>query len=1166
MSLDLNSYLTECLLTPNEQTKKSKFINVPEGALSLIVETASRQHKGPVLVISNDPTHTDKFAREVTFFNPNTTFLPFFDWETLPYDSFSPSRDIVSQRIETLYKLSTNLPNQGITSIALSTALYRICPKDFIAKHSFFLKTGDKLDLPNFKTILVDWGYAHSSQVNSHGEFSVKGSIIDIYPMGSEMPFRIDLFDDEVDSIRTFDPETQKTIAKIPNINLLPAHEFPFSAEAIKTFRNNWRSTFAGNPTHSSIYESISDQTIPAGIEYYLPLFFEQMSSIFDYLPANCLILLINTSKLTLEQQINEFNHSVNQRFNNYNVDSRNPLLSPEKLFLRTDEFFNNLNRFNILELTTYSPEQIKDWYKELDIRSINTQLLSIDNHLKNPLAKLKEFTETHQDAKVLICAESLARQDLIIDLLNKYSLKGFSIVPNWHDFLNKKNTHINITIAKLDNGFRTTELDPNIIVISEAELYGEIVSQRRFRKHKNIDAQNLIRKLVDLQPNQYIVHELHGVGKYLGLETITVNNISSEYIKLLYADDAKIYIPVTNLDRISRYSSIEHDHIELNKLGNKSWSQAKQKALDKIRDTAAELLGIYAKRAANQGFAYKLDEAEYNKFCADFKFEITPDQGLAIKQVLKDMQDATVMDRLISGDVGFGKTEVALRAAFVAVDNNKQVAILVPTTLLAQQHYETFCDRFSSFAINIDLLSRFRSSKQLNQSIKNIESGKTDIVIGTHKLLEESIKFKDLGLLIIDEEHRFGVGQKEKIKKLRANVDILNLTATPIPRTLNLALSGIRDLSIITTPPQKRLAIKTFIHERSQELIYDAISRELQRGGQVYFLHNNVKTINVVFDEVSKLFPDSKIAVAHGQMRERELEKIMSDFYHRRYHILICTTIIETGIDVPSANTILIDRADKLGLAQLHQIRGRVGRSHHQAYAYLFTPKDAKISSDAQKRLDAISQLEDLGSGFVLASNDMEIRGTGNLLGDEQSGHIEAIGYSLYMDLLNKAVQALKSGEILDFDQLDSDSCEVDFKASAMLPDNYVPDVNLRLILYKRIASAATFGQLSDLKLELADRFGSLPEQVNNLFMITEVKIKAHQLGITKIDVGSISGKLKFNKKPKVNFNTVINLIQTQPHQYKLAGPDVLNFHFPMENIEQKYATVKNVLDKLTD
>ena len=1165
--MDLNSYLTESISIPDGKANKVKLTNIPAGAFSLIINHINRQYNDPILIISNDPTHTDKLAREINFFNPKANFLPFPDWETLPYDSFSPNKDIISERIQTLYKLTTNLHNRSLTSIALSTALYKLCPNDFILGHSFFIKTADKIDLNTFRARLIDWGYYHTNQVNTHGEFSIKGSIIDLFPMGSDQPYRIDLFDNEIDSIRIFDPETQKTISKIAEINLLPAHEFPLSADSIKQFRTNWRATFAGNPTQSNIYQNISEQIIPSGIEYYIPLFFEQMGTIFDYLTKDTLIILINNDQASLDKQIQDFYKSVEKRFTNYNIESSNPLLNPDKLFLKSDAFFQNLNNFKIIELNSFNDDSKKSWHQELSIRPIDSQLLSIDNHLKDPLSKFKSFINNNLDNKILVCAESQGRKDLIIDLFNKHDIKNYhtiDAVDGWQSFLSQdsQNHQLSIVIAKLDNGFILEQ--SHTIVVSESELYGEQVSQRRLRKSKNIDPQNFIKNLNDLQIDQYVVHELHGIGKYLGLETITVNDITSEYLKLVYADDAKIYVPITNLDKVSKYSSIEHEHIQLNKLGNKSWSQAKQKALDKIRDTAADLLAIYAKRAANTGFAYKLDQAEYNKFCADFKFEVTPDQSLAIKQVLQDMQSPTVMDRLISGDVGFGKTEVALRAAFVAASNNKQVAILVPTTLLAQQHYETFCDRFASFAMNIELLSRFRSTTQVNAAIEKMQSGKVDIVIGTHKLLQDSIKFHDLGLLIIDEEHRFGVGQKEKIKKLRANVDILNLTATPIPRTLNLALSGIRDLSIITTPPQKRLAIKTFVHDRSLELIFEAISRELKRGGQVYFLHNNIKTIHVTFDEISKLFPDYKIAVAHGQMRERELEKIMFDFYHRRYHILICTTIIETGIDVPSANTILMDRADKLGLAQLHQLRGRVGRSHHQAYAYLFTPKDAKISADAQKRLDAISNLEDLGAGFILASNDMEIRGTGNLLGDEQSGHIEAIGYSLYMDLLNKAVNALKSGEIIDFSQLE-ESCEVDLKVSTLIPDEYIPDVNQRLVLYKRISSSTDSTTLNNLKSEFVDRFGKLPVAVSNLFTATEIKIHANKIGISKIDIGSLSGKIKFNKQPKLNHAELIKLIQTKNQHYKLAGSDVLSFTFPMDTIEQKYKVISNILETIS-
>lgn len=1190
LDLNLEQYLVENINLPKSSkankisnTSKNKYLNVTNGALPLIIENISRRYQGPILIISTDPQHTDKLEREIKCYNPTINFLPFPDWETLPYDSFSPHSHIISERIETLYRLNQlNQDPKAITSISLTTALHRLCPVDFIKQHAFFIKLGDRLDFNKFKINLISYGYTNTTEVNSHGEFSIKGSVIDIYPMGIDLPLRIDLFDDEIDSIRTFDPETQKSIKKINEVNLLPAHEFSLSEESIKTFRANWRKIFPGNHLNSKIYQDISKAIIPSGIEYYIPLFFEdfEMDSIFDYLESNTLIIVINHTAHQIDTNINNFYQSVHDRHANYNIDQNRPLLDVDKLFTKSNEFFESLNKFNTIEidldhnLDHNLPAQKlektsqRSWHKKLDLNAIPIKELSIDNHLKDPLSKLKDYIAKNQSSKFLFTAESAARKDLILDLFKKYELKNIVNLADsgqniWQNFLSSSN-NLFITIAKLDNGFTTSNLKQNITVVSESELYGEQVQQRRLRKHKNIDVNNIIKNLTDLLPGQYVVHELHGIGKYLGLETITVNNITSEYLNLLYADNAKIYIPVTTLDKISRYSSIEQENIVLNKLGNKNWGIAKQKALEKIRDTAAELLAIYAKRAANTGFAYKLNQADYNKFCADFKFEETPDQQLAITQVLADMQKPLAMDRLISGDVGFGKTEVALRASFIAVNNNKQVAILVPTTLLAQQHYENFCDRFASFAINIELLSRFKSSADLKSSINKISSGKADIVIGTHKILQESVKFKDLGLLIIDEEHRFGVTQKEKIKKLRSNVDILTLTATPIPRTLNLALSGMRDLSIITTPPQKRLAIKTFVHDRNPELIFEAISRELKRGGQVFYLHNNIKTINNLFTEVSDLFPDTKIAIAHGQMRERELEKIMSDFYHRKYHILICTTIIETGIDIPSANTILMDRADKLGLAQLHQLRGRVGRSHHQAYAYLFTPKDSKISSDAQKRLDAIAKLEDLGAGFLLASNDMEIRGTGNLLGDEQSGHIEAIGYGLYMDMLNKAVTALKSGEIIDLSQLEQSSCEVDLKVSSILPEIYIPDVNQRLVLYKRIATVVTLDQLQLLKLELVDRFGKPPEPVNNLFIITEIKLKANIIGIIKIDIGSTSGKIKFNKKPKINHQAIISLIQKQGQNYKLSGEDVLSFYFPMDNVEQKYNTISKIFESI--
>lgn len=1147
--------------------------NVPKGALSLVIAHLYQQYQGSILIICTDPQMTDQIERELPYFNNQVNFLPFPDWETLPYDNFSPHPGIVSERINTLYKLS--ITSKAVTSISLTTSLYKLCPCDFIKKHSFSIKVKDKLDLHKIRQELVTYGYLNTFEVSTPGEFSIKGSLVDLYPMGSDLPYRIDLFDDEIDSIRIFDPETQKSLHQITEITLLPAHEFPFSEQSIKTFRSNWRNSFTSNPLRSKIFEDISGMKIPGGIEYYIPLFFDDlnMSSIFDYLADNSLVVLINAPSNinNISDMIAEFNQTVLNRYTSLNIDSNNPLLEANKLFYNSQEFFSKLNKFNRLDLNLGDFKATKSWHTHLDITELNKDDISIDRHLLDPLEKLKKYIADNNQSKILLCAESTGRKEVILELLKKHSINNINDLNASTTIDNNKFTNfirsehqLNIDIAKLDNGFLINNKNCNIIVISESELYGEQVQQRRLRKIKATDPNNIIKDLAELKPNQFVVHQQHGIGKYLGLETITVNNIKSEYLSLLYDNDAKLFVPITALDKISRYSGLDEENIKLHKLGNKTWSAAKEKALNKIRDTAAELLGIYAERAATKGFAYKISDEEYSRFCAEFKFEETPDQLLTINQVLEDMQKPITMDRLVCGDVGFGKTEVALRAAFIAADNNKQVAVLVPTTLLAQQHYENFCDRFANFPIKIELLSRFKTTAQQNITIENITSGKADIIIATHKLLQDNIKFKDLGLLIIDEEHRFGVAQKEKIKKLRTTIDILTLTATPIPRTLNLSLTGIRDLSIITTPPQKRLAIKTFVFERSKDLITEAITRELKRGGQVYFLHNNIKTIYTVYDEIAALFPDTNIAVAHGQMRERELEKIMSDFYHRKYQVLVCTTIIETGIDIPSANTIIIDRADKLGLAQLHQLRGRVGRSHHQAYAYLFIPKDAIITPDATKRLEAIKSLENLGAGFMLASHDMEIRGTGNFLGDEQSGHIEAIGYNLYIDLLNKTIDAIKSGRAVDLNDIEGDSCEVDLKVSALFPDDYIYDVNQRLMLYKRLAGLENKAQLEELKLEITDRFGKTPQPVDNLFTITAIKILANKIGINKIDISDKSGKIKFNKNPKINHSTLISLIQNSSSEYKLTSGDVLNFYFSMEKVEQKYHTVTEILRKI--
>lgn len=1195
----INNYLDNNISLDFSKNNKTKIINITSGSLPLIINYIYKKLNSSILIINTDPQMTDKLSRELSFYNSDINFLPFPDWETLPYDKFSPHGDIISNRIETLYKLSNNISNNKyITSISLTTALQKLCPNDYINQNSFVLKTGDKLNIKLFKEKLIEYGYKNIAEVSNHGEFNIKGSIIDIYTMGSILPYRIDLFDDEVDSIRIFDPESQRSIDKISEINLLPAHEFPLTDESLKNFRNNWRNLFNSNLASSDIYNSLEKLIIPPGIEYYIPLFYNNMDSIFDYISDDTVIILINSnlnSELNSNNtNITKFLENTKERYNNHNYDSKNPLVPPEELYLNNTEFFNNLNKFRNIDLNleldlslNINSDTKKSWHQDSKIKAINSEQIAINRNQKDPINNLKNFIHQNNNSntKILILAESSGRKDVILELFNKNNLsiiKDLDLETNninkfdWFITQNNNTNNIYITTANLDNGFIINSDLFNIILISESELYGNQVQQRRLRhktstKNKyNITTDNIIKNLAELSPNQYVIHEDHGIGKYLGLDIIELNNIKSEYIKLLYADNSNLYVPITSLDKISKYNtSLDQENIALHKLGNKNWSRAKQKALEKIRDTAAELLGIYAKRAANPGFQYIIDYIEYNKFCSEFKFEETPDQALAINQVLTDMHSKNTMDRLVCGDVGFGKTEVALRAAFIAATNNKQTAILVPTTLLAQQHYENFKDRFANFAVNIELLSRFKTAKQQAEIIDKIKAGTVDIVVGTHKLLNSSIKFKDLGLLIIDEEHRFGVTQKEKIKKLRANVDILTLTATPIPRTLNLSLTGIRDLSIITTPPQKRLSIKTFIYKREQNLIKEAINRELSRGGQVYYLHNDIKTINNIYTEIQQLFPDAKIAIGHGQMRERDLEKIMSDFYHKKYHILLCTTIIETGIDIPSANTILMDRADKLGLAQMHQLRGRVGRSHHQAYAYLFTPKEGKISKDAEKRLEAIASLEDLGAGFSLSSHDMEIRGTGNILGDEQSGHIESIGYNLYIDLLNKSIEAIKEGKILDTNNLENSGCEIDIKESSLLPDDYVHDVNQRLILYKRISTVKNDQELFNLKSEIIDRFGKLPKATENLFLITEIKLQAVNLGISKIDLGSKSGKIKFNNNPNINFNNIIKMIQSDNKTYKLSNKEnnnILNFNINMENTTEKYNTISNILEKLVN
>jgi transcription-repair coupling factor (superfamily II helicase) len=1088
------------------------------GAGLVFTETAL-QHAGLTVLITSDSLSAQRLAEDIAFFsNHQLDILHFPDWETLPYDTFSPHQDIISERLATLYQLSDK--KQAVLILPIITLLQRLAPRHYVQGNSLILTAGQTLDREKLRARLEINGYRCVQQVMEHGEFAVRGSIFDIFPMGSKVPYRIDLLDDLIDSLRSFDPETQRTKSKTTQIYLLPAYEFPLTKESIALFREQWCATFKPDPKISPVFREVTKGNASAGIEYYLPLFFEKTELLFDYLPEKTLIIFNDD----LKENIETFWQDLNYRYEQLRHDIERPILEPSLLYLRVEELFHELKQYPQISIG-----------KETE-KSINFPLqippnLPIDNRAPDPLSEFKNFVNAF-DGQVLIVAETAGRRETLLELLKKYTFNP-QLIDNWQDFLNKK-PRFALTVAPLTEGLILNT--PNLAIINENQLFGERVSQRRRRKSSEArDPDAVIRNLTELHVGSPVVHEEHGVGRYLGLEVLKINEIQTEFLQLEYAGGDKLYVPVTLLHLISRFTGVDPEHAPLHRLGSGQWQKAKRKAAEKVRDVAVELLGIYAQRAVRQGHVFKHNIEEYQAFAAGFPFEETPDQQNAIDVVLADMTSSKPMDRLICGDVGFGKTEVAMRAAFVAVQDGKQVAVLVPTTLLAQQHYQNFCDRFADWAVKVEQLSRFRSAKQQASALSDMADGKIDIVIGTHKLLQDNIKFKRLGLVIIDEEHRFGVRQKERFKSLRSEVDILTMTATPIPRSLNLALSDLRDLSIIATPPAKRLAVKTFVQEWNKPLINEAIHRELRRGGQVYFLHNDIDSIKKIANELEELVPEARIRTAHGQMPERELEQVMQDFYHRRFNVLVCTTIIETGIDIPTANTIIINRADKFGLAQLYQLRGRVGRSHHRAYAYLITPPKKAITEDAIKRLDALSALEELGVGFTLATHDLEIRGAGELLGDEQSGHVQEIGFSLYTELLERAIQALKDGKHFDLDKPSENNLEIELRVAALLPEDFVPDVHSRLICYKRIAGAKTHEELDELQIELIDRFGLFPEPAKNLFAITALKITAKPFGIKKIELHDTGGKIQFFPDANIDPTKLIQLIREQPRLYKL-------------------------------
>ena len=1213
--------------------EKSRWLNLSQGSLPLAL-ARYLPHKRLKVVLTQDAEQALRLQTAWRFFRPHDTavFLP--DWETLPYERFSPHQDLVSERLSALWQIKSGAAD--VLFVPVATAMQKLPPVPFLAGRTFWLKTGQTLDIGRLKTDLVDAGYNHVSHVVAAGEFAVRGGIVDLFPMGSEMPYRIDLFDDEIDSIKTFDTDTQRTISPVSEIRLLPAHEFPTDSEAQKIFRSRFREEVDGNPNDAAVYKAVSNGHFGAGVEYYLPLFFEnELETLFDYIGEDALFVSLGD----VHAEANRFWSDVKSRYAMAQGDETYPPLLPQHLYLSADVFAGRLKNYGqVLPDVSGKEHTLPD--------------LAVNRQSDEPLQALKDFQTTFE-GRILLCAESLGRRETMLGFLQQNGLKA-KPVSDWQGFLSAQEP-LMITVAPLAYGFKlggpqspnqqqptpasegegktvaaqtefsTAVTNPlpsplpqereqsaaavsddlktessllpvesslhgqirqqpapshvwedwgegkavaaqsAIAVITESELYQYVARSRvhnRRKKHAAV-SDGLLRDLAEINIGDPVVHEEHGIGRYMGLVTMDLGGETNEMMLLEYAGEAQLYVPVSQLHLISRYSGQAHENVALHKLGSGAWNKAKRKAAEKARDTAAELLNLYAQRAAQSGHKFEINELDYQAFADGFGYEETEDQAAAIAAVIKDLTQAKPMDRLVCGDVGFGKTEVALRAAFVAVMGGKQVAVLAPTTLLVEQHAQNFADRFADFPVKVASLSRFNNSKATKAALEGMADGTVDIVIGTHKLVQDDIKFKNLGLVIIDEEHRFGVRQKEQLKRLRANVDILTMTATPIPRTLSMALEGLRDFSLITTAPSRRLAVKTFVKPFSEGSVREAVLRELKRGGQVFFLHNEVDTIENMRERLETLLPEARIGVAHGQLRERELEQVMRDFLQQRFNVLLCSTIIETGIDIPNANTIIINRADKFGLAQLHQLRGRVGRSHHQAYAYLLTPE--YITKDAEKRLDAIAAADELGAGFTLAMQDLEIRGAGEILGEGQSGEMIQVGFTLYTEMLKQAVRDLKKGRQPDLDAPLGITTEIKLHSPALLPESYCPDIHERLVLYKRLAVCETVQQINAIHEELVDRFG-LPEQpVKTLIESHHLRLAAKELGIDAIDATSEAVTVTFGKHHQIDPTEIILLIQTDK-KYRLAGADKLRFTAEMENIEVRINTVKNVLKTLKE
>ena len=1153
---------------PSLVTGKRFTLPRPPGSADalLLAQLAEREKAAGRItaIVTSDATDAQRLLEEISFFAPDLRCALFPDWETLPYDSFSPHQDLISERLATLWRISQRDKAQGVDVVLVpaTTALYRLAPPRFLAAYTFEFKAKQKLDEAKLKAQLTLAGYSHVTQVVSPGEYAVRGGLIDLFPMGSQVPFRVDLFDNEIDSIRTFDPDSQRSLYPVPEVRLLPGREFPMDEPARAKFRSRWRELLEGDPTKSRIYKDMGAGVATAGIEYYLPLFFEDTATVFDYLGEAATVVLHGD----LEASFARFWQDTKDRYRIVQTDPERPALPPEELFLSSEQFYAQSKRYAQLALRPAAADaQEATAFAEL----APMPMVAAQRGADDPLLALKAYLEQAkgQGQRVLVLAESTGRQSSLLDFLHASHLNPPAF-DTLEEFIASDET-LGIATSQLNTGFRW--LERGVDLVTETELFATGPSTRRRKKQEQVsDVEALIKDLSELKVGDPVVHASHGIGRYLGLVNMDLGQVDAqgepakqEFLQLEYADKATLYVPVSQLQLISRYTGVSAEEAPLHRLGSGQWEKAKRKAAEQVRDAAAELLNIYARRALREGHAFRYSAQDYETFANDFGFEETADQRAAIHAVIQDMISPRPMDRLVCGDVGFGKTEVALRAAFIAITGGKQVAILAPTTLLAEQHYQTLVDRFSKWPVKVAEISRFRSGKEVNASLKGVADGTIDIVVGTHKLLSADTHFKDLGLLIIDEEHRFGVRHKEAMKAMRAEVDVLTLTATPIPRTMGMALEGLRDLSVIATAPQRRLAIKTFVRSEGQGVIREAVLRELKRGGQIYFLHNEVETIENRRAKLEELLPEARIAVAHGQMPERQLEAVMRDFVAQRYNLLLCSTIIETGIDVPTANTIVISRADKFGLAQLHQLRGRVGRSHHQAYAYLMVPDLEGLTKQASQRLDAIQQMEELGSGFYLAMHDLEIRGAGEVLGENQSGNMLEVGFQLYNEMLAEAVRCLKAGIEPDLLNPLNAATEINLHSPALLPDDYCGDVHLRLSFYKKLATANHGDQIDRLTEEIVDRFGKLPPQGQTLIDVHRLRVLAKPYGVAKVDAAPGLISISFKKDAPIEPMRIIELIQKNKH-IKLAGNDKLRIERSLPEPKARAQMVRDVLRSL--